>query len=78
MGENPPAADDRGSRETAQASESQQMSGCSGNDCRAHVEKKVGHCWKLTPCSDSKSSVLTLTDGIPSSINILFSKVLIF
>lgn len=32
MGENPPAADDRGSRETAQASESQQTSGCSGND----------------------------------------------
>lgn len=30
----------------------------------------------LTPCSDSSSSVLTLTAGIPSSINILFSKAL--
>lgn len=31
----------------------------------------------LTPCSDSNSSVLTLTAGIPSSINILFSKALV-
>lgn len=31
MDENQPVADDRGSRETAQTSESQQTSGCSGN-----------------------------------------------
>lgn len=50
------------------------------NGCQGLREKGVGHLQKLslTPCSDSKSSVLTLTAGIPSSINILFSKVLIF
>ena len=50
------------------------------NACQGLREKGAGRHQKLslTPCSDSKSSVLTLTAGIPSSINILFSKVLIF